>query len=45
MLLNDADAKKKYTSRVAELYKEELAKRVKQDAAMSVSVLLIGYKY
>ncbi|KAF5375282.1 hypothetical protein D9758_000498 [Tetrapyrgos nigripes] len=32
-LLNDADTKKKYSSRVAELYKEELAKRVKEDAA------------
>lgn len=31
-LLNDADTKKKYTSRVAELYKEELAKRVREDA-------------
>lgn len=34
MLLNDSDAKKKYTSRVAELYKEELAKRVKEDIAL-----------
>ncbi|THV06473.1 ArfGap-domain-containing protein [Dendrothele bispora CBS 962.96] len=32
-LLNDADTKKKYSSRVAELYKEELARRVKEDAA------------
>jgi len=32
-LLADSDTKKKYTSRVAELYKEELAKRVKEDAA------------
>ena len=31
MLLSDSDTKKKYTSRVAELYKEELAKRVKDD--------------
>ncbi|KAF9465714.1 hypothetical protein BDZ94DRAFT_1288651 [Collybia nuda] len=30
-LLNDADTKKKYSSRVAELYKEELSKRVKDD--------------
>ncbi|KAJ3760175.1 hypothetical protein EV360DRAFT_40380 [Lentinula raphanica] len=30
-LLNDADTKKKYSSRVAELYKEELAKRVRED--------------
>ncbi|KAF8878130.1 hypothetical protein CPB84DRAFT_1688451 [Gymnopilus junonius] len=32
-LLNDSDTKKKYSSRVAELYKEELARRVKDDAA------------
>ncbi|KAK0222244.1 hypothetical protein IW262DRAFT_1448295 [Armillaria fumosa] len=32
-LLNDADTKKKYSSRVAELYKEELARRVKDDVA------------
>ncbi|KAJ3917577.1 hypothetical protein F5877DRAFT_44411 [Lentinula edodes] len=32
-LLNDADTKKKYSSRVAELYKEELAKRVREDTA------------
>ncbi|KAL0059823.1 ADP-ribosylation factor GTPase activating protein, ER-Golgi transport [Marasmius tenuissimus] len=32
-LLTDADTKKKYSSRVAELYKEELAKRVREDAA------------
>jgi ADP-ribosylation factor GTPase-activating protein 2/3 len=31
-LLSESDVKKKYTSRVAELYKEELAKRVKEDA-------------
>ena len=31
--LNDPDVKKKYTSRAAELYKEELARRVKQDIA------------
>ncbi|KAH8082466.1 ArfGap-domain-containing protein [Cristinia sonorae] len=31
-LMNDSDTKKKYSSRVAELYKEELAKRVKEDA-------------
>ncbi len=35
-LLNDADVKKKYSSRVAELYKEELAKRVKEDVAQYV---------
>lgn len=32
-LLADSDHKKKYSTRVAELYKEELAKRVKDDAA------------
>lgn len=32
-LLNDSDTKKKYSSRVAELYKEELARRVKDDVA------------
>ena len=32
-LLSDSDTKKKYSSRVAELYKEELAKRVREDAA------------
>ncbi|KAF9219152.1 ArfGap-domain-containing protein [Gyrodon lividus] len=31
-LLSDTDPKKKYSSRSAELYKEELAKRVKEDA-------------
>ncbi|KAH7913374.1 hypothetical protein BJ138DRAFT_641127 [Hygrophoropsis aurantiaca] len=30
-LLNDSDTKKKYSSRAAELYKAELAKRVKED--------------
>ncbi|KAF5314905.1 hypothetical protein D9619_007510 [Psilocybe cf. subviscida] len=32
-LLSDSDTKKKYSSRVAELYREELAKRVKDDVA------------
>lgn len=32
-LIGDSDTRKKYTSRVAELYKEELAKRVKEDVA------------
>ncbi|KAF9781695.1 ArfGap-domain-containing protein [Thelephora terrestris] len=32
-LLADSDTRKKYTSRAAELYKEELAKRVKEDIA------------
>ena len=30
-LLTESDTKKKYSSRVAELYKEEIAKRVKED--------------
>jgi ADP-ribosylation factor GTPase-activating protein 2/3 len=30
-LLNDSDTKKKYSGRVADLYKEELARRVKED--------------
>jgi ADP-ribosylation factor GTPase-activating protein 2/3 len=33
-LLHDSDTKKKYSSRIAELYKEELAKRVNEDATM-----------
>ena len=37
-LLADSDSRKKYTSRVAELYKEELAKRVKEDVARRASV-------
>lgn len=32
-LLNDSDSRKKYSSRIAELYKEELARRVKEDTA------------
>ena len=32
-LLSDSDTKKKYSSRFAELYKEELARRVKDDIA------------
>ncbi|KAG8908391.1 ADP-ribosylation factor GTPase activating protein, ER-Golgi transport [Tulasnella sp. 403] len=31
-LLSDTDTRKKYTSRFADMYKEELAKRVQQDA-------------
>ncbi|KAF8997205.1 hypothetical protein BDQ17DRAFT_1329534 [Cyathus striatus] len=31
-LLTDSDTKKKYSSRVAELYKEELMRRVKKEA-------------
>ncbi|KAF8187758.1 hypothetical protein BJ912DRAFT_969537 [Pholiota molesta] len=32
-LLSDSDTKKKYSARVAELYREELARRVKDDVA------------
>jgi len=32
-LLSDSDTKKKYSSRIAELYREELLRRVKDDAA------------
>jgi len=32
-MLSDSDTRKKYSSRAAELYKEELAKRAKEDAA------------
>ena len=39
-MLTDSDTKRKYTSRVAELYKEELAKRVKEDANRCVLHLL-----
>lgn len=42
-LLSDSDTKKKYSSRVAELYKEELAKRVKDDVVKYViSEFLLG---
>jgi hypothetical protein len=37
-LLNDSDVKKKYSSRVAELYKEELTRRVKDDIALCVTL-------
>ncbi|KIM52723.1 hypothetical protein SCLCIDRAFT_1223463 [Scleroderma citrinum Foug A] len=40
-LLNDTDIKKKYTSRAAELYKEELARRVKEDAVRFPSRVVI----
>jgi len=33
-LLTDSDTKKKYSSRVSELYKEELARRAKEDAVV-----------
>lgn len=32
-LLTDSDTKKKYSGRIAELYKEELNRRVKDDIA------------
>jgi hypothetical protein len=35
-LLIDSDTKKKYSSRVAQLYQEELQKRIKEDAIKSV---------
>ena len=41
-LLDDSDVKRKYTSRVAELYKEELARRVKEDAAQLRLVTLLS---
>ena len=41
-LLTDADTKKKYSARVAELYKEELARRVKEDAARSDHLRVLG---
>lgn len=37
-LLNDSDVKKKYSSRVAELYKEELVRRVKEDIAQCATL-------
>lgn len=39
-LLNDSDIKRKYTSRVAELYKEELARRVKEDVTQCAYIYL-----
>ena len=35
-LLHDSDTKKKYSSRIGELYKEELERRVKEDATRYV---------
>lgn len=35
-LLTDSDTKKKYTSQIAPLYKEELARRVKEDISLYV---------
>lgn len=40
-LLDDSDVKRKYTSRAAELYKEELARRVKEDVAQLRFVTLL----
>ncbi|KAH9968327.1 hypothetical protein BGW80DRAFT_1339115 [Lactifluus volemus] len=40
-LLDDSDVKKKYTSRVAELYKEELARLVKDDVAQFPSGIVV----
>jgi ADP-ribosylation factor GTPase-activating protein 2/3 len=37
-LLNDSDVKKKYSSRVADLYKEELMRRVKEDVAQCATL-------
>ena len=37
-LLSDSDSKKKYSCRVAQLYKEELARRVKDDIARYVQL-------
>jgi len=39
-LLSDTDIKKKYTSRAAELYKEELVRRVKEDAVKYVRPII-----
>jgi ADP-ribosylation factor GTPase-activating protein 2/3 len=40
-LLSDVDTKKKYSSRVGELYREELARRVKDDVTQSVSTFTL----
>lgn len=45
VLLSDSDTKKKYSSRVAELYKEELAKRVKEDVAKCVFSQFVCHAY
>lgn len=39
-ILNDSDTKKKYTHRVADMYKEELAKRLKEDVQRHVFIVL-----
>ncbi|KAI6028069.1 hypothetical protein BKA83DRAFT_4238069 [Pisolithus microcarpus] len=41
VLLSDADTKKKYTSRAAELYKEELSRRVNEDASKFPSRVIL----
>ncbi|KAG0701927.1 hypothetical protein DFH29DRAFT_537392 [Suillus ampliporus] len=40
-LLSDSDTKKKYSCRAAELYREELARRVKEDAAKFPTRLVV----
>ena len=40
-LLSDVDTKKKYSSRVGGLYREELARRVEDDVARSVSTFTV----
>ena len=42
-LLSDVDTKKKYSSRVGELYRQELARRVEDDVARSVSTFPLKY--
>jgi hypothetical protein len=42
LLLSDVDTKKKYSSRVGELYREELARRVKDDVTQSVSTFAVS---
>jgi ADP-ribosylation factor GTPase-activating protein 2/3 len=44
-LLLDSDTKKKYSSRVAEVYKEELAKRANEDAIRYSIILTFYYFY
>lgn len=42
-LLSDSDTKKKYSSRVSELYKEELARRVKEDSMKWVPLIVLSW--
>jgi len=45
-LLTDSDKKKKYTSKAAELYKEELGRRVREDVARCVLIVsLCGLEF